>query len=45
MRLLELHAAGEPGKKELAELLRSGHSTGYRALECGQLRSLNHHTP
>lgn len=43
--LLELHAAGEHGKAELAELLSMGRSTVYRAIERGQLRNLNHHKP
>lgn len=36
--LLELHAAGEHSKAELAELFSIGRSTVFRAIERGQLR-------
>ncbi|MGP5396367.1 recombinase family protein [Arthrobacter rhombi] len=39
--LLELHAAGEHSKAELAELFSVGRSTVYRAIERGRLRNLN----
>lgn len=40
--LLELHAAGEYSKAELAELFSIGRSTVYRAIERGKLRNANH---
>ncbi|MDN5878147.1 MAG: recombinase family protein, partial [Arthrobacter sp.] len=43
--LLELHAAGEHSKAELAELFSVGRSTVYRAIERGRLRNANHGSP
>ena len=40
IHLLELHAAGEHSKAELAELFSIGRSTVYRAIERGQRRAV-----
>ena len=39
--LLELHAAGEHNKAELAKLFSIGRSTVFRAIERGQLRKIS----